>query len=200
MKTLFKSLIVPHVDYCSQLWMPIKSTSIQTIEKLQKDFFNRIPAIRELNYWERLAKLQMNSQQRRFERYRILYIWKVLEGLVPNPGVLTSDPGPKGRLVKIPSLCSKSSARVRTLREGSLSVHGARLFNALPQSIRDFRSCDIIQFNEKLDCFLSKIPDHPKIGTLVPDCCDYITAQPSNSLIDHIWQYTARAQGTRPGT
>ena len=49
MKTLFKSLIVPHVDYCSQLWMPIKSTSIQTIEKLQKDFFNKIPVIRELN-------------------------------------------------------------------------------------------------------------------------------------------------------
>ena len=47
MKTLYKSLIVPHVDYCSQLWMPIKSTSIQTIEKLQKDFFNRIPAIKE---------------------------------------------------------------------------------------------------------------------------------------------------------
>ena len=39
MKTLFKSLIVPQVDYCSQLWMPIKPTQIQTIEKLQKDFF-----------------------------------------------------------------------------------------------------------------------------------------------------------------
>ena len=49
MKTLYKTLIVPNVDYCSQLWMPIKATSIQTIEKLQKRFFNRIPAIRELN-------------------------------------------------------------------------------------------------------------------------------------------------------
>ena len=25
MKTLYKSLIVPHVDYCSQLWMPIQA-------------------------------------------------------------------------------------------------------------------------------------------------------------------------------
>ena len=200
MKMMWKSLVQGHIDYASQLYQPLQSGNLTRIENLFKTFTKRIPEIRELNYWERLAKLQMNSQQRRFERYRILYIWKVLEGLVPNPGVLTSDPGPKGRLVKIPSLCSKSSARVRTLREGSLSVHGARLFNALPQSIRDLRSCDIIQFNEKLDCFLSKIPDHPKIGTLVPDCCDYITAQPSNSLIDQIRQYTARARGTRPGT
>ena len=40
MKTLFKSIIVPHVDYCSQLWMPTKFTQIGVIEKLQKDFLN----------------------------------------------------------------------------------------------------------------------------------------------------------------
>ena len=40
MKTLYKSLVVPHVDYCSQLWMPTKAINIQAIEKLQKDFFN----------------------------------------------------------------------------------------------------------------------------------------------------------------
>ena len=68
-----------------------------------------------------------------------------------------------------------------------------------PHSIRDLRMCDIIQFKEKFDCFLSKIPDHPKIGTLISDCCDYITAQPSNSLVDQIRQYTARARGARPG-
>ena len=34
MKTLFKSLIVPHVDFCSQLWMPNKSTDILAIEKV----------------------------------------------------------------------------------------------------------------------------------------------------------------------
>ena len=38
MKTLFKSSIAPHVDYCSQLWMPSKTTQTETIDKLQKDF------------------------------------------------------------------------------------------------------------------------------------------------------------------
>ena len=103
MKMMWKSLVQGHIDYASQLYQPLQSGNLTRIENLFKTFTKRIPEIRELNYWERLAKLQMNSQQRRFERYRILYIWKVLEGLVPNPGVLTSDPGPKGRLVKIPS-------------------------------------------------------------------------------------------------
>ena len=30
------------------------ATHIQSIEKLQKDFLNKIPAVRELNYWEQL--------------------------------------------------------------------------------------------------------------------------------------------------
>jgi hypothetical protein len=91
MKTLFKSLIVPLVDYCSQLWMPIKPRQIQTIEKLQKNFFNKIPAIRGLNYSEQLQKIKMLSLQRRQERYRILYTGKTPEGLVPNYGISVSQ-------------------------------------------------------------------------------------------------------------
>ena len=196
MKKMWKSLIQGHIDYASQLYQPLQSGNLTRIENLFKTFTKRIPELRELNYWERLGKLRMNSQQRRLERYRILYVWKVLEGLVPNPGILTRDPGTKGRIIKIPSLCTRSSARVRTLREASLNIHGARLFNALPKSIRDIKSCDILQFKEKLDCFLSKIPDQPKIGTLIPDCCDQMTAQPSNSLVDQIRQQTARGRLT----
>ena len=31
MKTIFKSLIQPHLDYCSQLWMPQQSQKLETI-------------------------------------------------------------------------------------------------------------------------------------------------------------------------
>ena len=91
MKTLYKSLIVPHVDYCSQLWMPIKATRIYTIEKLQKDFLCRVPALKEYSYWEQLKKMKMLSLQRRLERYRIIYIWKILEGQAPNCGIISTS-------------------------------------------------------------------------------------------------------------
>ena len=38
----------------------------------------------------------------------------------------------------------------------------------------------------------SKIPDRPKMGTLIPDCCDQMIAQTSNSLADQIRAKTAR--------
>ena len=43
--------------------------------------------MRNMNYWEQLNELKMISVQRRQERYRCLYIWKILEGMVPNCGV-----------------------------------------------------------------------------------------------------------------
>ena len=73
MKSIFKTLIVQRIDYCSQLWIPTDATDIQSIEKLQTDFLHRIPAITDMDYWDQLKKLKMLSLQRRLERYRILY-------------------------------------------------------------------------------------------------------------------------------
>ena len=90
------------------------------------------------------------------------------------------------------------------MREASLNaflnVHGGRLFNALPQSVRNVKNCDISLFKEKLNSFVSKIPDQPKIGNLTPDCCDQLTAQPSNSIVDQIRQERARGRLTGRGT
>ena len=38
MKTIYKTLIVPDTDYCSQLWMPVQATQVKAIEKIQKYF------------------------------------------------------------------------------------------------------------------------------------------------------------------
>ena len=84
MKLLWKSLVQPNIDYCSQLLMPYKSGEIEKIENLQKQFTKRIPEVQTLNYWERLKSLKMLSQERRMERYRILYTWKILKRNLPN--------------------------------------------------------------------------------------------------------------------
>ena len=48
MRTLLKTLVLAHVDYCSQLWSPSKGSDLLKLEKIQKDFFNKIPSIRSL--------------------------------------------------------------------------------------------------------------------------------------------------------
>ena len=87
MRTIYRSLILPLLDYCSQLYMPLDKGSIQKLENLQRDFFNKIPKLNGLSYWEQLNVMKISSVQRRMERYRLLYIWKTLEGYVPNCGI-----------------------------------------------------------------------------------------------------------------
>ena len=142
-----------------------------------------------MNYWKRLKELRMNSQQRRYERYRIIYMWKVLEGLVPNPGVIQCDSGRGGRQCKVPPLSKTAPKRIQSLRETSFQVHGARLFNCLPEKVRNKTKCSIEDFKETLDLFLTQITDEPKIGSLVPACCDQVTGAPSNSLVDQVRLY-----------
>ena len=68
MQTLFKTLVLPHVDYCSQLWAPSRASDLLRLEKIQKNFLRKIPSLSHLSYWEQLASLKMYSIQRRLER------------------------------------------------------------------------------------------------------------------------------------
>ena len=84
MLQLWKSIVIPHLDYCSQLWNPHKVSAIQQLEELQKSFVRHISGFRHMNYWTALAKLGLYSLQRRRERYQIIYLWSILESKVPN--------------------------------------------------------------------------------------------------------------------
>ena len=185
MKTMFKTLIVPHVDYCSQLWMPTTPKGIETIEKLQKHFFNRIPPIRQLNYWDQLKEMKMLSLQRRQERYRILYTWKILEGLIPNCGVSVKlEGGRVGRKCTIPTRNTQARVAVQTLREQTYQVHAPRLFNSLPADIRNITKCPLEDFKMALDVFLETVPDEPRVSGLTPGGC--AESGPSNSLLHQV--------------
>ena len=183
MKHLWKTLVQCHLDYCSQLYKPGHVQGMMALEKCFYDFTSRIIDIKNHNYWTRLVKLQMLSQERRMERYRIMYIWKILEGLAPNSGVELMPSNPRlGRQVRIPRLKSTGRQSIQTLREHSFHIDGARLFNCIPQDIRDItKSKD--DFKAALDQFLSTIPDHPKMGSLIPAAVCTITGRHSNSLL-----------------
>ncbi|XP_066911982.1 uncharacterized protein [Clytia hemisphaerica] len=65
MLTLWKSLVIPHIDNCSQLWSPNEVNLIQQIEDLQKSFTRRIKNLHNQNYWERLQTLKLILGQSR---------------------------------------------------------------------------------------------------------------------------------------
>ena len=83
MLTLFKSLVLSRLDYASQLWSPYLLKHIYLIEKVQRAFTKHISGIRDFSYSKRLETLKLYSLQRRRDRYSIIYVWKIVEGLVP---------------------------------------------------------------------------------------------------------------------
>ena len=55
MLTLWKALVLPHVDYYSQLWSPTRIGLIQ-------ELLNNISGMYNLNYWEQLKYLPAKTQ------------------------------------------------------------------------------------------------------------------------------------------
>ena len=106
----------------------------------------------------------MYSLERRRERYRIIYVWKVLENMVPNINnqITARDNDRRGRHCITPTL-KRSSEKICNLHQSSLPVHGIKLFNAMPKHIRDMTNVSIAKFKRALDAHLALIPDHPLI-------------------------------------
>ena len=177
------------------MYLPTQTSDLQQIENLQKYLNKKIPSIRHLNYRDRLKVLKMNLQQRRLERYRIIYSWKILEGLAPNCGLEEVYSERRGRGIKIPTLKGKQA--VRTMREQSFQVNGPRLFNCIPKRIRNMTKVPVHKFKEHLDKFLEMVPDEPNVVGLTPCSCNQFSAAPSNSIIDQVRKTT---QNRRPGT
>ena len=139
LKTLYKSLILSKLDYCSPLYMPTKITDVRMLERVQFDFTLRINGMSEnerpINYWKRLERLGMYSVERRHERYAIMYTWKALQGMTRNPGFEFINSGRRGTTVK--------EYAVGKLRSSSFVVRGAKLFNAIPKEVRNIGTGDL---------------------------------------------------------
>ena len=183
MKLLWKQLVQPHIDYCSQLF-PLSKNNLLQLENLQRNYLRKIYGTRNCNYWERLKLAQMQSQERRLERYRIIYVWKIIEGLVPNCGIETITNERLGRFCKLPPL-KKCHAKVSKLRENSFQTKGPQLFNSLPKELREKTNCNLEDFKSLLDQHLSRIPDEPNIpgADYTPSGINLFDAKPTNSLI-----------------
>ena len=181
LKQVFKSLVQPHIDYCSQLWTPLEGPNLEKVEKVLRDFSRRIPELKGMNYWQRLERLAMNSEQRRLERYQMIYVWIVIHGVAPNCGIIWSEcEERRGRLCEVRKVKGKSV--VQNLRRQSFQMAGPRRWNCLPKNVRNFRGSQT-DFKQILDQFLTKVPDEPKADGLIPGAVDGLTGKQTNTLI-----------------
>lgn len=159
MMTLFKTMVRCKLEYCCPVWNPSKISDIQTIENIQRSFTRRVNSCRDLNYWERLSKLQILSLQRRRERYMIIHVWKILNGKAPNDIEMIFQTQRLGIKASIPSFNSTSQRSVSSNYDNSFGVKAAKLWNILPKDANS--KTDLDCFKVALGNFISKFPDTP---------------------------------------
>ena len=152
MKTFLKTIILPKLDYGSIVWAPIKVQDLRKIEKVQSNFTKRIQGLEDLDYWQRLKYLKLYSIERRFERYAVIYIWKIINKLVVNPGIeINDDFGSRtGLTVKVPKYSIQ-------LREQSFFIKGPQLFNSLPVNVKEFPIMNENNSKLAIDAFKKKL-------------------------------------------
>ena len=163
MKTIWKCLVQPKLDYCSQLWSPGDQDSINKLEAVQRHFTSKVKGLEDMEYWERLQDLKLYSQERRRERYILIFLWKISQGMVKGYNVTFTTAGRRGRTIIPNQVVGSAPAAVRRARESSLGVKGAKLFNLLPSSIRNINTDHIDTFKSAIDNFLGQIPDQPSV-------------------------------------
>ena len=179
MKVLLKSILVPNCEYASVVWSPFDQKNINMLENVQRRFTSRIIDYQawddELQTWhcnvsyaDRLKDLKIYSLERRRERVMIMYAYRVIIGLLDfNWFEAFEDRG----YIKLRSRYERRAPHsVRRCRHSSFFYKGPQLYNLLPNELRKFeeipdpQKTHVDAFKEKLDKFLTKIPDIPTVG------------------------------------
>ena len=185
MLTLLKSLVIPPLQYCCQLWNPWKAKVIQAIEAIQRTFAYKITEVQHLNNWEIPHELKLYSVQRRRECYIIIYIWKITQHMVPNID------GTMGYKIKTRKHSRHGTRTVRystnrnpaqSLQENAITVFRPRLCNSNCQNISETsKVLKLKDFNLSSLNFWSSFLMSQKCPTMSPH--QQATASSTSSLI-----------------
>ena len=139
-RLLYLSIVRSHFSYASQLWSPQKVELIQEMEKVQRrasKFTLKLNYLSEISYKERLLSLQILPVSYWLELLDLLFLFKVIHGLVTLP----SGACP-AFYVAVRCTCSTSNSgrklvvkKCRTTNQNSYFIRVAKLWNILPSDL-----------------------------------------------------------------
>ena len=98
----------------------------------------------------------------------MIFIWKISQGHVSGYDIPFVENSRTGRwAVPAPITNRAAPSKVANAKENSLRVKGARLFNLLPQVLRNANHGDVLMFKNNLDHYLNAVPDQPTMHGMV---------------------------------
>jgi hypothetical protein len=81
MLQLYKTLVRPHVEFCTAAWMPHYKKDKELIEKMQHRFTRMIVGMKGMEYDRRLDELGLWSLEERRNRSDLIEVYKMATGL-----------------------------------------------------------------------------------------------------------------------
>ena len=129
--------------------MPTSQNSVNFIESIRRRFTKMIDCFQSYDENlqmpttitscnEQLKMLNMSRSQKRSKRYAIIYIYRIVIQLAPNPQLeIHHHPRTKIKVTPKQNIITASPSWVRSLRNGSFFVIGPQLYNSIPATQRD---------------------------------------------------------------
>ena len=147
----------PLLEYASVVWNPSLKKHIDQIERVQRQFSKRIPALADLPFLRRLERLNLESLERRRLNFDLCYYYKILNNLTPhNPVDFFAFHHPPASLrnntplLKKPTNCNNSIL-------SSFRFRAINSWNNLPDHLKQCNSLPLFKKRLKLlnlDSFL----------------------------------------------
>ena len=153
-RTLYCSLVRPHLEYAVQSWSPYYKKDISELEKVQKRMTRLVPEIRELDYEERCRRLGITTLENRRKRGDLIETYKILNGMENLDYKSFSDLSNSRTRTNTRKL--KKKGHWRTLvRANTFSIRVVNDWNSFPEEV--VMAPTISTFKERLDqCAWSK--------------------------------------------
>ena len=122
------------MEYCSQIWSPVKISDIELLESVQRNFTKRLPNLKHLSYSDRLRLLKLRSLEERRLLLDLIFCFNTLHGfnnLNPSDiGFVVSSLSTRGNSLKLSILHSNV-----TPRANFISCRIAPVWNYLPDEV-----------------------------------------------------------------
>ena len=144
MLRLYKSLVRPHVEYCTVAWSVHYAKDKQLLERIQRRFIKMIPACKDLKYEDALKNLGLVTLEEKRNRADLIFLFKMYKGLT-QPSFdtlfhLSKYEGTRGHSLKL----NKHSTN-RDVRHFFFSERVINNWNQLDQNVIDATSVNMFK-------------------------------------------------------
>ena len=79
---LYKTYVLPKIEYASNVWSPYYKKDVDLIENIQRKYTKFLPGMFHLSYTDRLTRLKLQTLEERRIYLDMILLYKIIHGLI----------------------------------------------------------------------------------------------------------------------